>query len=64
MHKCTFCNAALPPWKKNRRICKACGHVYGRCFVCKAPLIEPTGCAGSGLCGPCCTGDASTAGEY
>lgn len=35
-----------------------------KCTVCDTPLIEPGGCAGSGMCGPCCTGDASTAGEY
>ena len=34
------------------------------CLVCGMPLIEPGGCAGTGMCGPCCTGDASTAGEY
>ena len=34
------------------------------CVVCGTPLIEPGGCAGTGMCGPCCTGDASTAGEY
>ena len=34
------------------------------CLVCGAPLIEPGGCAGTGMCGPCCTGDASTVGEY
>ena len=34
------------------------------CVVCGTPLIEPGECAGTGMCGPCCTGDASTAGEY
>ena len=33
------------------------------CVVCGAPLIERGGCAGSGMCGPCCLGDASTVGE-
>ncbi len=35
-----------------------------RCEVCEIPLIDEGGCGGTGLCGPCCTGDASTVGEY
>lgn len=34
------------------------------CIVCGEPLMEPGGCGGTGMCGPCCTGDASTVGEY
>ena len=30
------------------------------CISCGQPLIIPGGMAGTGLCGPCCTGDAST----
>ena len=35
-----------------------------KCIICGTPLIVPGGCAGTGMCGPCCLGDASTAGEY
>ncbi len=35
-----------------------------RCCVCGTPLVERGGFAGVGMCGPCATGDASTAGEY
>ena len=34
------------------------------CEVCGTPLVTPGGCAGTGMCGPCCLGDASTVGEY
>jgi transcription elongation factor Elf1 len=37
-----------------------CGH----CAVCGTPLCTQGGCAGTGMCGPCCTGEAETAGEY
>jgi hypothetical protein len=37
-----------------------CGH----CVVCGTPLCTEGGCAGTGMCGPCCTGEADTAGEY
>ena len=36
----------------------------GHCVVCGAPLYTRDGCAGTGMCGPCATGDADTAGEY
>jgi hypothetical protein len=36
----------------------------GHCAVCGTPLFTPGGCANTGLCGPCCTGEADTAGEY
>ena len=35
-----------------------------RCIVCGTPLVTDGGCANTGMCGPCCTGDASTVGEY
>lgn len=34
------------------------------CEVCEAPLTEPHGYAGTGMCGPCATGEADTHGEY
>ncbi len=34
------------------------------CKVCRDPLLNRGGCGGTGLCGPCCLGDASTVGEY
>jgi hypothetical protein len=37
---------------------------FGHCFACGTPLCTQGGCAGTGLCGPCCTGEADTAGEY
>lgn len=37
---------------------------FGHCAVCGTPLCTQGGCAGTGMCGPCCTGDAATAGEY
>jgi hypothetical protein len=36
----------------------------GHCAVCGTPLCTRGGCAGTGMCGPCCTGEADTAGEY
>ena len=32
----------------------------GRCEGCDQPLGIPGGYAGTGLCGPCCTGEAET----
>lgn len=34
-----------------------------RCFICNVKLIIPGGFHGIGMCGPCVTGDASTADE-
>lgn len=31
-----------------------------RCIICHQPLTIPDGYAGSGMCGPCCTGSAAT----
>lgn len=38
---------------------------YGEeeCLSCGAPLLQPGGYAGSGMCGPCCTGEADTIDE-
>ena len=36
----------------------------GHCAVCGTPLCTKGGCANTGMCGPCCTGEADTAGEY
>ena len=46
----------------SERIKSFVGH--GNCAVCGAPLCTHGGCANTGMCGPCCTGDADTAGEY
>ena len=35
----------------------------GFCMVCGQPLLKPNGMAGTGMCGPCCTGEADTFGE-
>lgn len=35
----------------------------GKCSVCKQQLYKKGGYGGSGMCGPCCTGDASTIDE-
>lgn len=37
---------------------------FGHCAVCGTPLCTQGGCANTGMCGPCCTGEADTAGEY
>lgn len=39
------------------------GFGFGSCMVCDAPLLQVGGFAGSGMCGPCCTGEADTVGE-
>ena len=36
---------------------------YGRCGSCDTPLGIKGGCADTGLCGPCATGEAATVGE-
>ena len=36
---------------------------FGMCDVCDEELLQEGGYAGSGMCGPCCTGDAGTIGE-
>ena len=35
---------------------------FGRCLSCRIPLLEKGGFHGTDLCGPCCTGEARTAG--
>jgi len=35
----------------------------GCCSVCKQSLYKKGGYGGTGMCGPCCTGDASTIDE-
>jgi len=35
----------------------------GKCRVCGMPLFAG-GCAGTGMCGPCCTGESDTVGEF
>lgn len=35
---------------------------FGECLSCGTPLIESGGFHGTGLCGPCCTGESSTIG--
>lgn len=37
---------------------------FGHCEVCETPLMTEGGCEGTGLCGPCCLGEADTVGEY
>lgn len=32
---------------------------FGRCIVCEQELGIKGGCAGTGMCGPCCTGEAA-----
>ena len=34
-----------------------------RCEVCGCVMVLPGGCADSGMCGPCCTGEADTINE-
>lgn len=35
-----------------------------RCTVCDTPLIDKGGCGDTGMCGPCCLGEADTVGMY
>lgn len=35
----------------------------GQCSVCSQPLYKKGGYADSGMCGPCCTGEAATLDE-
>ncbi len=35
----------------------------GQCMVCEQPLYKKGGYAGTRMCGPCATGDASTIDE-
>ena len=35
----------------------------GQCICCEQPLYKKGGYAGSGMCGPCCTGEAATIDE-
>jgi hypothetical protein len=35
-----------------------------RCLVCDQEMTKPGGYAGTGLCGPCATGEAATLDEY
>lgn len=35
----------------------------GKCDSCGTPLGIPGGMAGTGLCGPCCTGESETLDE-
>lgn len=35
---------------------------FGDCLSCGVPLLERGGFHGTQLCGPCCTGEARTAG--
>lgn len=35
---------------------------FGECLSCGTPLLENGGFHETGLCGPCCTGEARTAG--
>jgi len=37
---------------------------HGHCVVCGTPLCTTGGCAGTGMCGPCCTGSAEDVGEF
>ena len=37
---------------------------HGKCDVCDTPLGIPNGMAETGLCGPCCTGEAETLEEF
>ena len=36
---------------------------FGVCEVCEAPLMSRGGYGGTGMCGPCTTGEADTIGE-
>lgn len=33
---------------------------FGLCEVCESPLMSPGGYGGTGMCGPCTTGEAAT----
>ena len=37
--------------------------VCGQCTVCEQPLYKKGGYAGTGMCGPCVTGEAATVDE-
>ena len=49
--------------KKNKKK-KKDDAVFGRCESCETPLGVEGGMAGTGLCGPCCTGEAETLSEF
>lgn len=36
---------------------------FGKCESCGTPLLQKDGFFGTSLCGPCCTGEASTLGK-
>lgn len=36
---------------------------HGTCSSCTTPLLQPEGFHLTGLCGPCCTGEADTLGQ-
>ena len=42
---------------------EAMANDYGNCSVCDESLLQAGGYADSGMCGPCCTGEADTFGE-
>ena len=38
-------------------------HKFEVCTACGTPLLQRGGYGGTGLCGPCCTGEADTVDE-
>ena len=49
------------PEKRRNDMIKEIG--FGQCSSCGQPLYKKGGYAGSGMCGPCCTGEAATIDE-
>lgn len=53
----------MHPDKKKERGTQVVGNGFGLCDSCETPLFIKGGMAGTGLCGPCCTGESETLNE-
>jgi hypothetical protein len=49
---------------KNKNTIGTPGEDFDVCEVCKTALSKSGGYANSGMCGPCCTGEAETLEEF
>lgn len=53
----------MHPAKLKARGTQVRGYGFGLCDACEQPLGKNGGMAGTGLCGPCCTGESETLSE-
>jgi len=49
---------------QNGKLQMVSGEGLNVCEVCAAALGKPGGYAGTGMCGPCCTGESATLDEF